>query len=324
MSNEALIEARRLADDGDLAGAFASLSPAKSIRFRNRYFADVDRRPPDPLPPRITAGPWSGPTIPEIDPDDLDVDLYRRVLSDHGCVLVRGLLDDETAAGLRDGIDRALEAFDSRLDDLPDHAEWFTPFSAGPEHGQLGPRRKFMRDAGSLWAVDSPRMFHEVLALYDRIGLLSLVEGILHERPVISANKYNLRRVPTGIPTNWHQDGAFLGQETRSVNVWLSLSDCGVDAPGLDVVPRRIDEVVETGTHGAMFDWSVSEAVVDEVAADAGVVRPVFRPGDALLFDHLFLHRTALSDTMTRQRYAIESWFFSPATFPEGQIPILI
>ena len=307
-----------------LAEAIASLDPAAAIAVRHRHFADTTWPPPDPVPPRIIAGPWSGPDIPEIGPDELDAERYRSLMADHGCVLVRGLIDEERAAELRRHIDRAIEAFDAGDDTMPDRAEWFTPFSPRPEHGKLGVRRKFMRDAGSLWAVDSPRMFGEVLSLYDRIGVLDLVETILGERPVISANKYNLRRVPTGIPTNWHQDGAFLGQETRSVNLWLSLSHCGVDAPGLDLVPRRIDHVVETGTHDAVFDWSVAQEVVDEVAGDAGVVRPVFAPGDALLFDHLFLHRTALSETMTHERYAIESWSFSPSTFPEGQIPIVV
>ncbi len=64
---------------------------------------------------------------------------------------------------------------------------------------------------------------------------------------------------------SWHQDGAFLGG-VRALNVWLSLSHCGDDAPGLDIVPKRIDRVVPTGTEGAAFDWSVSQAVVDEAA----------------------------------------------------------
>ncbi len=39
--------------------------------------------------------------------------------------------------------------------------------------------------------------------------------------------------------------------DVRTVNVWITLSPCGLDAPGLDVVPRRIDHLVETGSHGA-------------------------------------------------------------------------
>ncbi len=75
--------------------------------------------------------------------------------------------------------------------------------------------------------------------------------------------------------------------------MWLSLSRCGDLAPGLDIVPRRIDHVLPTGTEGAVFDWSVSQAVVEEAAGDAGIVRPIFEPGDVLLFDELCVHATA-------------------------------
>ena len=53
------------------------------------------------------------------------------------------------------------------------------------------------------------------------------------------------------------------------------------------------------------------------------VIRPHFAPGDALLFDELFLHRTATDDTMTRERYAIETWFFAPSVYPGDQIPFV-
>jgi hypothetical protein len=106
------------------------------------------------------------------------------------------------------------------------------------------------------------------------------------------------------------------------MNVWLALSHCGVDAPGLDVVPRRID-LVETGTEGAIFDWSVGRAVVDRAAGPGGVTRPVFRPGDALLFDERNLHATACGPDMTNSRYAIEAWFFAPSQYPADQVPLV-
>ncbi len=62
------------------------------------------------------------------------------------------------------------------------------------------------------------------------------------------------------------------------MNVWLALSDCGVDAPGLDVVARRLD-LVDSGTEGAIFDWSVGRPVVERAAGANGIVRPVFRRG---------------------------------------------
>jgi hypothetical protein len=151
-----------------------------------------------------------------------------------------------------------------------------------------------------------------------------MITAYLGERPVLSVNKCTLRRVGTEPGNaNWHQDGAFLGDGIRSLNVWMSLSHCGVDAPGLDVVPRRFDEVLETGTEGAIFPWTVGPGVVERVSAESPVCRPTFEPGDVLLFDDFFLHRTAAEPTMPRQRHAIETWFFAPSAYPDGQIPLV-
>ena len=53
-----------------------------------------------------------------------------------------------------------------------------------------------------------------------------------------------------------------------------------------------------------------------------GITRPVFKPGDALLFDDLFLHQTGSDPSMSKPRYAIESWFFGPSAFPQDYVPI--
>ena len=162
-----------------------------------------------------------------------------------------------------------------------------------------------------------------LMELVDDTGVGALVTEYLGERPQLSANKCTLRRVPLTTNVGWHQDGAFLGETVRTVNLWLALGHCGTTAPGMDIVPRRIDRVVETGSGDALFDWSVSTDVVREVAGDAGVVRPEFGPGDALLFDHLFLHSTCVEPDMTQERHAMETWFFAPSAYPDGQIPLL-
>ena len=110
----------------------------------------------------------------------------------------------------------------------------------------------------------------------------------------------------------------------RALNVWLSLSRCGDVAPGLDIVPRRLEEIVPTGTEGAVFDWSVSRAVTEEAAGDVEIMRPIFEPGDVLLFDELFLHATAAEPEMPNMRYAVESWFFGPSAFPAGYAPLAV
>ena len=52
----------------------------------------------------------------------------------------------------------------------------------------------------------------DVLDTFDAVGLGPALTGYLGERPVLAAKKWTLRRVPLDSGTNWHQDGAFLGQ----------------------------------------------------------------------------------------------------------------
>ena len=66
---------------------------------------------------------------------------------------------------------------------------------------------------------------------------------------------------------------------------------------------------------------------VSVLSASAGNLRrrrEASAAGDALIFDHLFLHQTYIRPTMTRERYALESWFFAPSVFPADQIPFVV
>ncbi len=155
-------------------------------------------------------------------------------------------------------------------------------------------KRTSVREGGGAWTADSPRTLFDLTEIFDEVGLTSVVTGYLGERPALSVSKGTLRRVPLDtLNAEWHQDGAFLGKPIRTLNVWLALSQAGVDSPGLDLLPRRLDGIVETGTEGAIFPWTVAPAMVEQAAQGTPICRPTFEPGDALLFDELFLHRTA-------------------------------
>jgi hypothetical protein len=60
--------------------------------------------------------------------------------------------------------------------------------------------------------------------------------------------------------------------------------------------------------------------MVERACDGASVVRPIFEPGDVLLFDQMFLHRTASDPDMKRERYAIETWFFAPSMYTPGAL----
>jgi hypothetical protein len=329
-----LANADRLAGEGRGLDAIRLLTAANRARhdpaveerlvtLRHEVFSSLPRQSGDVLPPEVVREEPEA-TLTPTDPSDLTVATLRRGLAQHGCVLLRGLISPGRAEELALGIDRALDAFDSCEAAGSDAASpWYVPFAPQNAGGFAKRRRGWVRPSGSLSTADSPRMLFELTELIDETGIGALVEGFLGERPALSANKCTLRRVPVDTNTNWHQDGAFLGRHVRTLNLWLALSACGTDAPGLDVVPQRFDEVLTTGTEGALFNWSVAPDVVERAAGGVdAVLHPEFSPGDALLFDHLFVHRTGVTPGMTRERWAIETWFFAPSSYPDGQIPL--
>jgi hypothetical protein len=164
----------------------------------------------------------------------------------------------------------------------------------------------------------------DMLDLFDRVGLSQLAQDYLGEPVAISAQKTTLRKASPKVPGAWHQDGAFMG-EVRALNVWLSLSRCGDEAPGLDIVPRRLDDFVTSGGEGTFLSYQVSDKDAEEAAGpDNPVIRPIFEPGDVLLFDDKCLHQTASDPSMPKPRFAIESWFFGVSAFPNDYAPIAV
>jgi len=288
---------------------------------RDAPFPRAPQLEPQKGPPRVWDPFRRVHGVPEIPADKLTIKRLRSAIFRHGSLLVRGLIGEERVARLIEDIDHAFQAYDAHAEGASpaDTAPWFVPFE--PREGESVPR-EWIRDGGGVVAVDSPRALFDVIEAFDAAGLRRLITDFLGEDPMLLASKWTLRRVEPGGTPDWHQDGAFLGSAIRSLDVWVALSDCGVDAPGLDVVGRRLPGIVEVGTKGANFDWSVGPGALEEVAPE-GFVRPDFRAGDALIFDHLLLHRTAVSPTMTQRRYAIEAWFTAPSAYPPGGLPIL-
>ena len=170
-----------------------------------------------------------------------------------GALIVRNLMDNQTASALRDCIDRGLES-PVRLgkvgnqEGAPD--PWFrrSPLIAT---GAQGPARVRGGDlspqSGSIWGVDAPMAAADLIAFYDRLGLRDILAAYFNEEALLSVRKWVLRCVPAmkGGNKGWHQDGRFMGADIRTVNLWIALSDCGSDmaAPELQLV-RSSSQVV--------------------------------------------------------------------------------
>jgi hypothetical protein len=259
--------------------------------------------------------------LPEIAAADVTPELLRAGILRDGCLLVRGLVSREDALRFADQIDRAFVERERHDQGRQPADGYYDEFN--PEPGYDGmTSRSWIKEGGGVLAVDSPMLAFEMIDMFEAAGIQRLVEAYLGEPGLISGEKTTLRKAEPQIPGAWHQDGAFMG-DVRALNLWLSLSRCGDESPGLDILPRRLDYLVATQTDEAVLSYQISQSKAEEAAGETPIIRPIFEPGDALFFDELFLHQTGSDPSMPKPRYAIESWFFGPSAFPE-YIPVAI
>jgi hypothetical protein len=330
----ALAEAPRTEEVDGLLAEIAELSEAnraerdhererRLLRLRHRAGVALAEgaapTPSYPAPADRELPGRTGPELPEYCPEDLTPELLRASILRDGCMLVRGVVGHERAVEMAGKIDRVF-ADRKAQEESGASAALYEEFEPDPPYGIVV--RPWIKEGGGVLAADSPELFFDMIDTFDRAGLIGLIGGYLGERPLISVDKCTLRKAEPSVPGAWHQDGSFMG-EVRAMNVWLSLSHCGDDAPGLDLVPRRLDEFAESGGEGTHVDMQVSQATAERAAGEYGIIRPIFEPGDALLFDDRFLHQTGSDSSMPNPRFAIESWFFGPTGFSEGYVPLL-
>ena len=204
--------------------------------------------------------------VPEVAPADLSPAVLRAAILRGGCLLVRELVPRADAERFAHQIERAFterERHDAgrRFDD-----GLYSEFEPEPRYEEPI-ARQWIKSGGGLLAVDSPTLSLALLELFRAAGLPSLAEAYLGEPALVAADKTTLRKADPAVSGGWHQDGKFMG-DVNALNVWLSLSRCGDDAPGLDIVPRRFEHHVTTQTDEAILDNMVSQRMAEEAAGD--------------------------------------------------------
>ncbi|MEZ5566784.1 MAG: hypothetical protein R3E54_00220 [Halioglobus sp.] len=298
----------------------------------NRIEAFRQRQPSDTPALLVDPGgdlPDTQAKIPELPAQELTIGALRSAISQHGALIVRGLFPRESMNALMPVIDRVLAACEANsLGQPPPAGPYFDPptnmASIMPNKArELSNTRRFHRDSGSAMCVEAPSVAESLLDWYEAKGLKHMLTAYLGEPPCLSMKKWVLRRSRLPVAeAGWHQDGAFMGTHINSLNLWIPLNQCGGEtgAPGMDVLPRRLNRIAPA--EGAQFNWSVSSSQVTAASGDSQLLSPEFEAGDAFFFDHFFLHRTQHGVEFDKIRYAIETWFFGENRFPKNQIPL--
>jgi len=294
------------------------------IRHRGFFRLPPPSGRPD-WPPEVQASRFAPGIIPSVAKHELSALTLAQGIFGHGALIVRDFLSTIQISRMVEAINCAYKAHDAGLHDSrdDDSKAWYTPLQPCEEGGPQKIARKWVRGSGGVLAADSPRGFFNLLETLEQCKILPVLTDYLGERPALSVKKTTLRRISPQSNSGWHQDGAFLGKDIRTVNLWIALTDCGVDAPSMDMVPKRLPGIITSGAGEASFSWSLDDAAVREAAGDTPPVRLHFKAGDAILFDERNMHRTAVDPGMTRERHAIEAWFFAPSCYPLDQVPIL-
>lgn len=262
--------------------------------------------------------------IPEASAAELSGVVLREAISRTGYLIVRGLFDAADTNAIKHCIDEALNARAGSEELSPANTSpWYysSPYFIPGGHVAYSQRNSVKKygPTGSIRVIDSPRGTCRVLRIYRKHGLKDVIDGFFGERSVISTRKWVFRLIEPiinyggGIGGGWHQDGQFMGDGVRALNMWVPVTDCGegTSAPGITLIPKRIGEILEYGTRGAKLNWVVGSELVADLAKDVKIVNPKFTAGDALFFDHFSLHRSGHEIGQSQNRYALESWFYA-------------
>jgi hypothetical protein len=203
-------------------------------------------------------------------------DLAGRILAARGCVLVRGLLDPEALKLVKRAADKRLRTYGVRALKAAKVCE---------------PASVISRDVREFLERMLTPFFHAPATLRWDHSYLRRVE------PRVAGT-----RVP------FHQDLNAFG--LMLANVWTPLVNCGIDAPGLEVVARRIREIAPTLTASNSYpELEIAESVVLERFGADALWAPAMACGDVLVMLGTTIHRTYWIRGVTRQRTSLELRF---------------
>jgi ectoine hydroxylase-related dioxygenase (phytanoyl-CoA dioxygenase family) len=266
---------------------------------------------------------------PEIEAHELSMEVLGGAILHHGSLLVRGLIARERVEELTATIDRAFAGRQQHVEGVPREqtTPWYVPCAPWDAAEPIAADgvRNYNDTCKAVHVADSPRALFQIFEALTATNVIPVINEYLGEHALLSIRKTMLRRVPPDAKASFHQDGTFMGLDTRAVDIWVALTECGdgTNAPGLAVLPKRLH--TSACPHAAAPHVPLTPDELDTVTDGTPIVRPHCQPGDALLFDELCLHANGGEQPgLTRHRYALEAWMFARSAKPADYLPILV
>lgn len=271
--------------------------------LRHEVGARTIRTPLSTMPPVPVEDLFDGVVgVPEVFGSELTGAHVASGLRHHGAIVVRNLV---------------APAYIAQLTALIDGRDWSTPLCPVDANGE--PLK------GSAPMKCSAASLQGLIDAYESAGMHAVMADYLGEPPVLLSERLQVDRQILKDGLSWHQDAGFFGVGVGGVNSFLALDHCGKEAPGLSLVARRFDRIigVEEGKRAILtYGNSLKREHVIKLAGPGGIITPILRPGDAILFDEMTLHRTGSGPKLTKARTWAITWFFGPSRFPESRHPL--
>ena len=104
-----------------------------------------------------------------------------------------------------------------------------------------------------------------------------------------------------------------------SVTSWIPLVRCGRKAPGLEVVGRRVSEILPIDPQS--LHHRGSEIAAGDIVGRYPLVHPEFFPGDAILFLNTTPHRSHVTAGMTETRLSFELRYLPDGLLTDADEP---
>ena len=206
-------EANRASRSGELERALVAL------RYHAAAAAETGAGR-EPWPP-VYADPFPDVVgrVPEVSASELTTDILGGAVAHHGALVVRGVFGPEQIERSTASIEAT---YRSHVGEGEVDPAWFSPFPTDRRNANL---REMVLTHGGTWMGDSPAGTAQILDELEAVGVIGAIAGHLGERPYFSLQKSTLRRSePTYNLVAWHQDGSFLDEDVRTMNVWVALS----------------------------------------------------------------------------------------------------
>lgn len=246
---------------------------------------------------------------PDYQADRIDPTRFLKGIKQQGCCLIRGALD---TAALGTYYDQAAAAYAFREEQ---RARGELPESFMRNFYEVG--HTLPQDLDPVGGVDG------FIDLFVQSPLRRLMKAAMGPKVAFILNNTLPRRCdPAGIvpKTPFHQDATFLGDKVFIINFWTPLQDCGITAPGLEVVTRPIQETEPPPNYDKeeLFYYDrmglEEDKVIEKYGADM-LWHPEMKRGDVLAFTDMTIHRTYVTEQMADDRISMEVRFAS-ATAP--------